>query len=609
MTNVLIPNSSPTSLQNNAEHNNTQYSNTVSTKQDVERSNRAALRPTLKRIRLKEQYLENALAIQKEHDLSPITSRILAARGFSTGPLLSDFLTPSLQKGLPKPHELKGLSEACQAIVASISRKEAIAVTCDFDVDGLSSGSQLFDLFTRLKANIHLFVPDRFKEGYGLSRTIIEEAARLGCKLLITVDFGTTNKSELEYAASLGMRSIVIDHHHVSEDHQPVDIFINPNQKGCGFADRVLSAAGLTWYLIAALRSYLATFLVYDPREYLELAALGTICDMVPLTGVNRLIAKKGLEALANTTRPGLLALMNVAGLKGPPKTYDVSFGIGPRLNAAGRMVHGGIVIELLTTSSTERAYEIAHKLNDLNADRQREEKRVLFHATKSVESSTRHLPPGFVVYDPSYHTGVVGIVAQRLVEKFHRPSAVIGMGDDGILKGSVRSIPGISVITLLNECRDYLIKFGGHDGAGGLSLTESSILQFQEKFTATCQTLLDQNNATPIVDADTQAPIEELSLELIQELNKIDPCGMGNKAPTLLVTRAVITRVVCLKDAHLKFEISNGRTTIEAIIWKCTHHPYIYVNSVVNVALRIEANSFRGNTKLQAQVFAVAQA
>lgn len=568
---------------------------------------RAALRPILKRIRLKEQHLENAVTIQNEHGLSPITSKVLSARGLIAGPILSDFIAPSLQKGLPGPEGLKGLTEACRAIVSSVSHKEHIAISCDFDVDGLSSGSQLFDLFTKMKANVHLFVPDRFKEGYGLNKTIIDDAAKLGCKLLITVDFGTSNQSELEYAASLGMRSIVIDHHHVADNHRAVDIFINPNQKDCGFAGRILCAAGLTWYLIAALRSHFRDSFSYDPREYLDLAALGTICDMVPLTGVNRLIAKKGLEVLGKTNRPGLLALMNVAGLKGLPKTHDVSFGIGPRINAAGRMVHGGMVIELLTTTSTERAYEIAHKLNELNSARQREDKRVLLHATRSVETSV-HLPAGFVVYDPSYHTGVVGIVAQRLVEKFHRPSAVIGIDEEGILKGSVRSIPGISVIAVLSACSDYLLKFGGHEGAGGFALRESSLPEFREKFTSTCHTLLNPENATPAIETDTDATLDELSLDLVQELAKIEPCGIGNKAPTLLVKRAIIKSVVCLKEAHLKFELSNGKTSISAIMWKYAEHPYVYVNNMVNVALRLETNSFRGTTSLQGQVLALEQ-
>jgi single-stranded-DNA-specific exonuclease len=609
MTNALISPSLPTPQleRTSADTKLAEDTPAITASQHKTGSTRAALRATIKRIRLKEQHPETALEIQTQHGLSPITSRILSARGMTAGQGLSDFISPSLQNGLPSPEELKGLSAACQAIFMSVSRKEHIAITCDFDVDGLSSGSQLFELLTRMQANVHLFVPDRFKDGYGLNRTIIDEAARHGCTLLITIDFGTTNQGELEYAASLGMRSIVIDHHHVSENHQAVDIFINPNQQGCGFAGRILCAAGLTWYVIAALRSHFKKIFPYDPREYLELAALGTICDMVPLTGVNRVIAKKGLEALGKTARPGLLALMNVAGLKAPPKTHDVSFGIGPRLNAAGRMVHGGMVVELLTTRSTERAYEIAHKLNELNADRQREEKRVLLHAMKSVETSV-HLPAGFVVYDPSYHTGVVGIVAQRLVERFHRPSAVIGIDEGGLLKGSIRSIPGISVIAVLNECRDHLIKFGGHEGAGGFSLTEASLEKFRSTFTSACQALLTQECATPAVDTDTQAALDELSLELVHELAKIEPCGMSNKAPTLLVNRAIIRRVVCLKDAHLKFELSNGATSISAIMWKCTEHPYVFVNNMVNVALRIEMNSFRGNTTVQAQVFAIEQ-
>jgi single-stranded-DNA-specific exonuclease len=574
-----------------------------------------ALKTVLKRINLKEQNLQLAETIIEQHGLLPVTARILAARGLTPGDPLEEFLSPSLKNGLPEPEKLSGLHAACTLISHHIAKKMPIAITCDFDVDGLTAGAQMFDILKKAGATTHIFVPDRFKEGYGLNNQIIDEAAALNCSLLITLDFGTSNNTELEYAKSLGMRTIVVDHHHVDKDHQPVDVFINPNQSCCGFGDRILCAAGLTWYVIANLRPYLSDIYQYDPRSYLDLAAIGTICDMVPLKGVNRTLAKKGLMLLDKLNRPGLQALLEVAGVKAPVKAFDVSFKIGPRINAAGRMLHGGIVIELLTTNDQTRAQEIAYQLNDLNADRQREEKRVLDHAIHSVSADTNsssaliHLPAAFVVHDPSYHTGVVGIVAQRLVEKFHRPAAVIGVDEGGIFKGSVRSITGISVMTILEACAPCLIKFGGHEGAGGFSLHKENLVSFTDIFCQTSQSLLNSTNAKPSIEADAETTLAELSFDLVYELNKLDPCGIGNKAPILLIKNTVIRNVICLKDAHLKFQLHDGKNMIDTIMWKCNEHPYVIHNNLVNVALRIKTNAWRGNMALQAQAIAIEMA
>jgi len=400
----------------------------------------------------------------------------LAARGFTVDERLSQFLSPSLQDGLLPPQSLKNLDEACIRIAQAIERDEIIAITNDFDVDGLSGGAQLCAFLSSVGAKIISFVPDRFSDGYGLNKRIIDDAVASNASLIITVDFGTKNKAELVYARSKGLCSIVIDHHHVGMESCDADIFINPQQKDCGFAEGTLSAAGLCWYLIIGLRKRLTRALEIKARDFLDLACLGTVCDMVPLVGVNRVIAKRGLELLTHTKRPGLVALKEVLGINREVRCHDIGFGIGPRINAAGRLISGSVVIELLTTNSATVARRIAKQLHDLNDERQKVEKGVKESADKFIKSGNI-LPWGMVVWGADFHTGVIGIVAQRLTEEYYRPAAVLGADGEGVFKGSVRSISGISVVSLLEKLEHLLIKYGGHEGAGGFSIEAKNLM------------------------------------------------------------------------------------------------------------------------------------
>ena len=400
----------------------------------------AGIVPVPKKIRLRKQRSEIAAEIARTCNVSPITAKILAARGHEPGATLKHYLEPTLREGIPTPEKLKNLSAATELIASIVKAKGKIAICCDFDVDGLSGGAQVYDLFKRLGIDAQVHVPDRFEDGYGLNQKMIRKIAENGCALVITIDFGTTNTVELTLARELGLKTIVIDHHHVGDHVPPADIFINPNQKGCGFAGGILCASGLAWYLVVALRGVLPGGSAIDAKSYLELACLGTICDMVPLQGANRVIAKRGLEALEVTTRPGLVALKNVIGIKRRMSCTDVSFGIGPRLNAAGRLIHGDLVIDLLTTKDASSANTLARQLHELNAERQEAESEVKFLALEQIKKRGS-IGSSIVVWDPSFHTGVIGIVAQRLVETFYRPSAVMGADANGILKGSVRGI------------------------------------------------------------------------------------------------------------------------------------------------------------------------
>lgn len=558
-----------------------------------------------KKINLRQGENESARAIEAHYGVSPVVSGILAARGYRVGAALDAFINPTLKSGLPFPSELKGLEAACGLLDETLRARVPIAVACDFDVDGLTGGSQLYALLRDLGSDVHIFVPDRFKDGYGLNSSMVDEAHRRGCGLLVTIDFGTKNARELQHAASLGMRSIVIDHHHVGASDVPVDVFINPQQSDCGFADRLLSASGLVWYLIAGLKKYVEDLHPFDPRDYLDLACLGTICDMVPLQGANRVLAKRGLERLAQTPRKGLKKLLELVGSRGVPGTYEVAFGIGPRVNAAGRMLHGGIVVELFTTQDSLRAAELAHKLNDLNARRQKEERGVLKNAMERVLNS-EDLPEGISVWSPDFHTGVLGIVAQRLVEQFHRPSAVMGMDEPDVYKGSVRGIPGMSVISVLEQLSDILLKYGGHEGAAGFAVPADLVLEFQARFSAACAAAIDPHYAHPVVTADAEVKLDGLTYQLLKELEIFSPCGIGNKRPVLLTRKLVVERVQTLKDAHLRVTLSDGKRRLEGLFWKCVQHPAIYPRAVVDIAYKPELNTFSGTTKIQAQLEAV---
>jgi single-stranded-DNA-specific exonuclease len=557
-----------------------------------------------KRIRVKPQDPSAATDIQKSFSTSPVVARVLAARGFKPGPELDNYLSPTLRQGLPDPSTLKNLSEAAKVLVDCHRAGRSIAICCDFDVDGLSGGSVVYDFFLQAGISAQVFVPNRFVDGYGLSEKVVREIAEKGFGCLLTIDFGTTNVKEITVARELGLKTVVVDHHHISADPPPADVFVNPHQQGCGFAGKIACAAGLAWYLVLGLKKELDAEAI-DVKRYLDLACLGTICDMVPLVGLNRVIAKRGLELLSETKRPGLRALRNVIGIKGSVGCGDVSFGIGPRLNAAGRIVHGELVIDLLTTQDTAKADKLARQLNQLNLERQEIEGAVKSEAIAVVENNGG---PGFgiAVWNSEFHTGVIGIVAQRLVEHFYRPSAVMGMDTPGVFKGSVRGIKGFSVVEALGAVGSYLIKFGGHDGAGGFSIAEENLLNFKNAWIAECERRLAELETTPFVDADTETDLPEITLGLVDELNSLAPFGVGNPTPTVVIRNLRVVEVKDIKGAHLKTVFSDGKRFLAGVMWRQTSHPALYPNATVDIAFRPDINTYGGNSELQATLQAV---
>ncbi len=566
------------------------------------------LETVFKRIKVRKQQKDAAKQIADAYKLNPVTSRILAARGFECSDKLKNFITPTLREGMPEPKKLKNLDAAVQLIAEHAHAGKRIAICCDFDVDGLSGGAQVYHFLKTAGVPCEVHVPDRFEDGYGLNQKMIQKAAANGCSLLIAIDYGTTNLKELTIAHELGLKTIVIDHHHVGEHKPPTDVFINPQQRGCGFADGVLCAAGLAWYLVVALRSVLKNCADVDAKSYLDLACLGTICDMVPLVGVNRIIAKRGLEILEKTSRPGLIALKNVLSLKKQISCTDVSFGIGPRLNAAGRLVHGDMVIELLTTTDSDTATKVARKLHELNTERQETENDVRFKAIDLLKK--RGAPQSaLVVWDETFHTGVIGIVAQRLVEAYYRPAAVMGQDTEGVFKGSVRGIKGFNVVEALGAVSEHLIKYGGHEGAGGFAVEEKKLHRFSEAFVAECAKRLKTIETEPVAEADTEVDLPDIDVSLVEELKQLAPFGMGNPQPLVLLKDLRVVDVRDIKGAHLKATLTDGKKFITGIMWRQRTHPAVKAGWHVNIVCRPDYNNFNGVTEMQATLQAVERA
>ncbi len=563
-----------------------------------------------KTIKLREQRDAVANKLGPTYGLSPVTCRVLAARGFEPGETLENYLethpATAAKKGLPTPEKLGGLEDGMQLLKESVARGEKIAIANDFDVDGLTGGVQIYRALRQAGLTPRLFVPHRFQEGYGLNTRIVDEALVDGCKLLITVDYGTTNAKEITYAQEHGMKVIVIDHHAVKSS-PPADAFINPQQ--CGFADGILCASALAWYFISRARRVVPELAKLNPWEYMPYAGIGTICDMVPLIGPNRVIAKSTLALLKKTEHAGLRALLKIVSAEKSLSCSSISFGIGPRINAAGRMVDGTIVARLLTTEDEKEATQLASELDRLNQERQVTEEEARQKALKKVFARSA-LEFGIMEADPDFHTGVVGLVAQRLLDAFYLPTAILGF-ENGEYKGSIRGVRGFSVSEMISRISDtgLLAKGGGHEAAGGWSFAKENYKSVEKAFYQECKRQLEGHRPSPVYSADTYATIEETTPALVKELRLFEPFGMGNPGPSLLYEELQVKSIKVLKDAHLKCELTDGKKSIDGLMWRTTDHPHLFEGATVRVVAKPGINSFRGTVKTQLDLQAVESA
>ena len=552
-------------------------------------------------------------ALREALGLDALTATLLVNRRVTDAEEARAFLKPRLAS-LPNPSLMSGMDGAVARILQAIDAGEQICVWGDYDVDGVTSASQLLTFLKAVGVNARSFVPDRFRDGYGLNSDRIAELAQEGVRLLITVDCGVSNTQEVADANALGLEVIVVDHHQVPEILPAAAALLDPHQPSCEWPEKDLAACGVTWVLLVALRralrerGHFADHPEPDLRQWLDLTAIGTVADMVPLRGLNRVIVQLGLQQIARSDRPGVRALCEVSGLERDGMTAGrIGFHLGPRINAAGRIAHAGAGLELLTTQDPNAARSTAKEIDAHNLERRGLQEDVFNAACRLADL---HPDPegrrALVVAHEGWHPGVLGIVASKLVERYHRPTVVLTI-DGEKAKGSARSIRGFKLVSHLSALEHLLEKYGGHDHAAGMTLAASDVEAFAEALDARARDALSSEHLQPRLSLDTEWPLDQVSFLLIEDLKRLAPHGMGNPEPVLYATgvRVLSQRVVGKDQRHLKLTLEAGRQGIGAIAFGLAAQAPP-PGARIDVAYVPEINEYRGRRSLQIRVKAM---
>ncbi|MGH7873212.1 MAG: single-stranded-DNA-specific exonuclease RecJ [Candidatus Binatia bacterium] len=541
--------------------------------------------------------------------VSPLLARMLALRGFVDAESARRYLSSSLSKDLPSPFEMTDMEAAVRRIVDAIKNREQIGIWGDYDVDGTTGASVLVLFLREIGAQPIYHIPHRIEEGYGLNIEGLKLLKARGVDLLITVDCGISNAREVAGANEIGLDMIIIDHHQPPAELPPAIAVVNPHRNDCAFPDKGMCAAGLAFYLVIGLRARLreqgwfAGAADPDIRRYLDIVTLGTIADMVPLRGVNRTLIRRGLLELAGSTRPGVIALKQVSSIGvGEVTAGQVGFRLGPRINAAGRVDYGIKVVELLTTDSADVALRIARELDDHNIERRTLEAEVLAHALEQAENTAdggkRY---SLVLAGEGWHPGVLGIVASRIVERFHRPTVVIGF-NQGTGKGSARSIHGFHMVEGFRCCADSLEKFGGHEFAGGLSIKPERLAKFTEAFETAARQSLTSMDLLPRLEIDAQLDFSEVGMPLLRGLEILQPYGIGNPEPVFMTSNAEVCERKVF-SAGIRYRLRQAGRMVGGVIFGVDETFPGSAGEYIDVAYRLGQNEWNGTTTVELKI------
>ena len=552
-----------------------------------------------------------AQALSRELGLTPLAGRVLAARGLQTAEQARQFLSPQTTS-LLDPFLLTDMRQAADRLTLAIKQKEPILLYGDYDVDGTSALVILKTVITLAGGTAECFVPHRLKDGYGMKSEVVDEAAQKGVRLIISVDTGIRANEVVSHASSLGVDVIVTDHHLPEAELPAALAVVNPNRPDCAYPEKNLCGAGVALKLAQAL----LVKLDWEPARriklldsLLKLAAIATVADVVPLTGENRVIVKRGLEGLRHVASPGLRALLDVSGIEpgDAPSAGQVGFQIAPRINAAGRMASANEVVELLTTKDEVRARTIAAGLDSLNRDRRETEEKIQQEILElCLAQPVTDDEFALVFAGEGWHRGVVGIVASRVVARHHRPVFVLGI-ENGLAIGSGRSIRAFHLLDALESMPELFQKFGGHRQAAGLTMDANNLDEFRAAFRAYAAKNLTAADLEPEIELDAAVELHEITDQSVGELLMLNPFGMGNPAPTVAVNGVKVLSCDIKKDKHLFLRLEKYGRTIRAKAWSfAARTAELEAGKVVDVALQFEDDSYsaaRGYSPWQAIV------
>jgi len=505
------------------------------------------------------QLLSDALGV------SPILAQLLINRGLGNIDSAKTFLSGDIHE-LYNPFLMEGVHEAVSRIKRAIEKKEKILIHGDYDVDGITATAILVFTLRSLGIEPHYYIPDRLTEGYGLSEGGVKEAIKIGAALVVTVDCGISSHEEVKALNAHNIDVIITDHHEVSKVLPPAHSIINPLRKDCAYPDKNLSGVGIAFKLCEALCSVSHADEVW---RHVDLVSLGTVSDVAPLIGENRILVKEGLKSLKNgSSNKGIKALIDASGLKNKePGSFEIGFILGPRINAAGRLGTAGVAVELLLTQDEEKAQELAKRLNQANRERQKIEGSTLKQAMSKIDRDVNFKDHKVIVlHNEDWHAGVIGIVASRISDRFYRPTILIST-KAGMGRGSGRSIENFHLFEALAGCEGVLQGYGGHKYACGLTILEKNLPEFNKVINQIADGVLVADDLIPRIDIDMEISLSSLDHGVVEEVARLEPFGQSNRMP-LFCSRnlklASSPRVI--KGEHIKFQVTDGNKDFEAI-------------------------------------------
>lgn len=554
-----------------------------------------------KRWSIEPDHSQEEVQLAAELKVSPIVAKLLINRGLGDPHKARQFLAADMDS-LLSPWDLKGMREAVACVTKTMEEGGSIVVYGDYDVDGITATSVVYRFLKRCGASVSYYIPERQSEGYGLNLEALEDLIAKGIDLVITVDCGISSYDIVE-AVRDRLALVITDHHEAPALIPRAVAVVDHKQPNCPYPDKNLAGVGVAYKLCQAIWQE-RTGEVYQAD--LDIVALGTVADVVPLVGENRILVKAGLSKMQLQPNRGIEALIDVAGLKDRKITAGhIGFTLAPRLNAAGRVAHATRAVELLTTPSQEEAYKIAEELQETNLERQALERDIHEMARQDVLKQGPDADYVVVVGGQDWHPGVIGIVASRLVEEFYKPTLVISI-KDGIGKGSCRSIDNCNIYEALQSAEDLLIQFGGHQAAAGFSIKEDKIPALRERLAQYCKEHLAETDYIPLVDIDSQVAIDDIDVPLIEEIETLEPYGMANPTPVLALEEATISDLFLMgqQKKHAKVLLEREDSTIDAIAWNRPDlHASFFPGDRVKVAFTVQKNEWNGHVSPQLMI------
>lgn len=550
------------------------------------------------------------MASQLAHEagLTSLQAQLLINRGISDPGRADSFLYPRLAD-MADPMLLKGMGDAIETILEAIENREKITIYGDYDADGLTATAILLNFLSSLGAPASFYIPSRLKEGYGLNKEAIKQIANSGTDLIITVDCGISSTEEIALARSLGVKVVVTDHHQVPKGLEAVCPVVDPHQPGCAFPFKDLAGVGLAFFLAVSIRAALREKGWFNKRpapdlkEYLDLVALGTVADKVPLLDQNRILVKGGIGIMAKSRWAGIRALKEVAHVGDTDITTDnLAFRLAPRLNAPGRIGDPETGIQLLIVKEPLLAEDLASRLNKANSQRQNLERQILNQIEEMIK--TRMDPVDsrtLVMAGEGWHKGVLGIVASRLVERYHRPSLVITI-EDGVGVGSGRSIDGFNLYEALSHSGHLFERFGGHAHAAGFTLEAGNIEILKSKLEGLARETLSHEDLIPTIDVDAEIPLNEITPQMIGQIRGLSPFGEGNPNPVFLGRSLKVLESRIVGEHHLRLRVRQEGRPLEAIGFGLAGWHSVE-GKTINMVFTPELNRWQGYDRLQLRI------